>query len=55
VEPNRSIEDERGVDTSQIEHQSRLTVPERVREMVDAANVLIAIRAHARPAPSAED
>ncbi|MDX2378498.1 MAG: hypothetical protein QNM02_01910, partial [Acidimicrobiia bacterium] len=55
VEPTPAIEDERGVDTSQIEHQLRLSVPERVREMVHAANVLIAIREHARPLSSAEE
>lgn len=43
-----SIEDSRGVDLSQIKRQLRLTVPERVRQMVDVANRLIAIRVAAR-------
>ncbi|MSW77849.1 MAG: hypothetical protein F2681_00165 [Actinobacteria bacterium] len=43
------IEDSRGVDISQIRRQLRMTVPERVRSMVEAANTMLAIqeRAHA--------
>jgi len=54
VEPVPQIEDWRGVDVSQIRRQLRMTVPERVRTMVDAANVLIGIQDHARQARSAE-
>lgn len=38
------IEDERGVDISQIRAQLAMTVPERVRVMVEAANRFIAIQ-----------
>ena len=38
------IEDERGVDIGQIRRQLRLPVPERVRTMVEAANVMLAIQ-----------
>lgn len=38
------IEDERGVDISQIRRQLRMPIPERVREMVDAANVMMEIQ-----------
>jgi len=50
VEPNRPIEDDRGVDVGQIRRQLRMPVPDRVREMVHAANTLIAIREHSRAA-----
>ena len=42
------IEDERGVDISQIRRQLALPVPERVRVMVEAANAMIAIRERAQ-------
>jgi hypothetical protein len=42
------VEDSRGVDVSQIRRQLRMTVPERVREMVQVANVLMAIQARPR-------
>lgn len=42
-----SSEDERGVDVAQIRAQLRLTVPERVRIMVEAANRLIAVQEEA--------
>lgn len=42
------IEDERGVDISQIRRQLALTVPERVRVMVEAANAMIAIQERAQ-------
>ena len=45
-----SLEDWRGVDVGQIREQLRLPVKERVQVMVDAANVLIALRDHARAA-----
>lgn len=38
------VEDERGVDISQIRRQLALSVPERVRVMVKAANAIIAIQ-----------
>ena len=37
-------EDERGVDIGQIRGQLKLTVAERVREMVHAANVLMTMQ-----------
>jgi hypothetical protein len=42
------IEDSRGIDVAQIRRQLRMTVPERVRTMVDAANILTSIRASAQ-------
>ncbi len=41
-------EDERGVDIGQIRALVNLTVAERVREMVHAANVLMTIQENAR-------
>ena len=41
-------EDERGVDIGQIRGQLKLTVAERVREMVHAANVVITIQENVR-------
>jgi len=41
-------EDERGVDIAQIRALVKLTVAERVREMVHSANVLMAIQENAR-------
>ena len=41
-------EDERGVDIGQIRVLVNLTVAERVREMVHAANVLMTIQENAR-------
>lgn len=38
------LEDERGVDVAQIQAQLRLSVPERVRTMVAAANAQIAMQ-----------
>jgi hypothetical protein len=42
------IEDERGIDISQIRRQLALPVPERVRVMVEAANAMIAIQERAQ-------
>lgn len=42
------IEDERGIDISQIRRQLALSVPERVRVMVEAANAMIAIQERAQ-------
>ena len=51
-EINRSgvndLEDERGVDVSQIQAQLRLSVPERVRTMVAIANTTIAMQEAAK-------
>jgi hypothetical protein len=47
MSPFNSCEDERGVDVAQIRAQLRLTVPERVRIMVEAANRLIAVQEEA--------
>lgn len=41
-------EDSRGVDIAQIRRQLRMTVPERVRSMVDAANTMLEIQGHAQ-------
>ena len=41
-------EDERGVDIGQIRVLLKLTVAERVREMVHAANVMMTIQENAR-------
>lgn len=41
-------EDDRGVDVGQIRAQLNLTVAERVREMVHAANVLMTMQENAR-------
>lgn len=48
------LEDWRGVDVGQIREQLQLPVKERVRLMVDAANVLIGIQDHARRARKAD-
>jgi hypothetical protein len=48
VDPVPTIEDSRGVDVSQIRRQLQMTVPERVRSMVEAANTLLAIQERAR-------
>jgi hypothetical protein len=47
VEQVSSIEDGRGVDVGQIRRQLQMTVPERVRSMVEVANTMLAIREHA--------
>ena len=43
-----TIEDSRGVDISQIRRQLRMSVPERVRSMVEAANTMLAIQEQAK-------
>jgi hypothetical protein len=48
VEAVPPIEDSRGVDISQIRRQLQMTVPERVRSMVEAANIMLEIREHAQ-------
>lgn len=48
-----SLEDWRGVDVGQIRAQLRLPVQERVRVMVEAANVLLRVQEHARTARTA--
>jgi hypothetical protein len=53
VEGRSSLEDWRGVDVSQIRRQLRLPVKDRVRVMVETANVMIAIQEHARAARDA--
>lgn len=42
------VEDHRGVDVSQIRRQLAMSIPERVRTMVEAANRLIEIRERAQ-------
>ncbi|MCB0981993.1 MAG: hypothetical protein H6513_02280 [Acidimicrobiaceae bacterium] len=49
-----TLEDWRGVDVAQIRAQLRLSVKERVRVMVEAANVLIAVQEHSREAREAK-
>ena len=44
------LENWRDVDVGQIRRQLRLTVRERVRVMVEAANIMTAVQAHAREA-----
>jgi hypothetical protein len=48
VDEYAPIEDERGVDIVQIRRQLAMSVPERVRTMVEAANTMMQIRDHAR-------
>jgi hypothetical protein len=48
VEQVTPIEDSRGVDVGQIRRQLAMTVPERVRSMVEAANTMLEIQRHAR-------
>ena len=52
VTEQRSLEDERGVDTAQIRALLRLTPAERCAHMVDVANAMLAIRDHAQAARS---
>lgn len=47
-------EDWRGVDLTQIRAQLRLSVKDRVEDMVRAANVLMAIRENARRSREAQ-
>jgi hypothetical protein len=47
ADPQIRTEDERGVDVAQLRRQLELTIPERVRTMVAAANALMAIQRHA--------
>ena len=54
MEQLSTIEDERGVDISQIRRQLRMSVEERVRHMVDVTNTLMEIRASARFVRTAE-
>lgn len=49
------IEDSRGVDISQIHRQLRMTVPERVRSMVAAANIMLAIRERSQASLSRDE
>lgn len=54
MENEPRLEDWRGVDIGQIRAQLRLPVKERVRVMVEAANVLLDVQAHARSAEASE-
>jgi hypothetical protein len=54
VESASSLEDWRGVDVGQIREQLRLPVKDRVRVMVEVANVLLRVQEHVRQARSAE-
>ena len=42
------LEDSRGVDVSQIRRQLSMSVPDRVRSMVETANKLLEIQEHAQ-------
>jgi len=55
MQSRSTLEDWRGVDVGQIREQLRLPVKERVRVMVEAANVLIGVQDHARKAREAQD
>lgn len=50
MQSESTLEDWRGVDVGQIRAQLRLPVKERVRVMVEAANVLVGVQEHARNA-----
>ena len=54
MESAPSLENWRGVDVGQIREQLRLPVKDRVRVMVDAANVLMSVQEHARRTRGAE-
>ena len=54
METTSSLEDWRGVDVGQIREQLRLPVKERVRVMVEAANVLLSVQENARRARNAK-
>ncbi len=47
METTNPLEDWRGVDIDQIINQLKMSVPERVRIMVEAANVMMSMQAHA--------
>lgn len=55
MESETPLVDWRGVDVGQIRAQLRLPVKDRVRVMVEAANVLLAVQAHARKARDTGD
>ena len=50
MEATSSLEDWRGIDVGQIREQLRLPVKERVRVMVEAANVYLSVEDNARRA-----
>lgn len=54
MQGSSALEDWRGVDVGQIRAQLRLPVNERVRVMVEAANVLLGVQEHARRARDAD-
>jgi hypothetical protein len=47
MEITNPLEDWRGVDIDQINNQLRMSVPDRVRIMVEAANVMMSMQSHA--------
>ena len=51
MERSRAVEDERGVDVSQIRARLAMSVPERVRTMVESVNRVIAMRESAQSVP----
>jgi hypothetical protein len=54
MEPATPLEDWRGVDVGQIRRQLRMSVRDRVRTMVETANVMMAIQERARTARQAK-
>ncbi|CAN5360279.1 hypothetical protein BH23ACT3_BH23ACT3_10730 [soil metagenome] len=50
MESAAPLEDWRGVDVGQIRRQLRMSVKDRVRTMVETANVMMAIQERARTA-----
>jgi hypothetical protein len=48
MEPTSPLEDRWGVDVGQIRHQLSMSVPDRVRSMVETANKLLEIQEHAQ-------
>ena len=44
MDPLDELEDEQGVDIGQIRRQLALSVPERVRGMVETANMMLSIQ-----------
>ncbi len=48
MEATSQLEDSRGVDVGQIRRQLSMSVPDRVRSMVETANRLLEIQEHAQ-------
>jgi hypothetical protein len=48
VDQSPAVEDSRGVDIGQLRRRLRMSVPERVRTMVEVANTMLSIQQAAR-------